>query len=171
MGEGAADVVEVPLRARDGTIRAYALIDAADAERVLAHRWCLGTDGYARRQVPFAGRRQTAWALHRFVMDIAPLDPRRVGHKDRDPLNCRRANLRVATTAQHAQNRSPAGDRDGSSRYRGVTWLKSRGKWRASACLRGHTYYLGEFVLEDDAGSAAAAFRAQHMPFSVEAAK
>lgn len=79
------------------------------------------------------------------------------------------AHLRVATGSENQQNRSAAGDVDGSSVYRGVHWRRREGKWRAQAKLGGKCYYLGEFHDEVAAARAAAEFRAEHMPFSQEA--
>lgn len=45
--------------------------------------------------------------------------------------------------------------RDGStSKYKGVTWVKSRGKWRALISINGRQQFLGEFTNELDAAQA-----------------
>lgn len=103
--------------------------------------------------------------LHRVIMGLAPEDPRKVDHVSGDTLDNRRANLRLATTAQNAQNQ---GSRGGSSRHRGVTWDRARGKWLASAMLDGKRTTIGRFVTEDEAAEAASAWRAEHMPFSAD---
>lgn len=51
-----------------------------------------------------------------------------------------------------------------------VTWDKSRGKWMATAMLDGRRTTIGRFDTEDQAAAAVAAWRAEHMPFSAEAA-
>ena len=43
--------------------------------------------------------------LHRFVLDAGPGDL--IDHKNGNGLDCRRENLREATTAQNAQNQRP----------------------------------------------------------------
>jgi hypothetical protein len=105
--------------------------------------------------------------LHRVIVGLAPDDPRRVDHFNGDSMDNRRSNLRIVTTAQNAQNQ---GSRGGSSQYRGVSWDRSRGKWVASGMLDGRRTSIGRFDDEHVAGAAAAAWRAQHMPFSEEAA-
>jgi hypothetical protein len=154
----------LPLGDNTGQIIAYAVVDAGDFDRFNAHRWCI-----SNRRWGLVGRRtQGRWCyLHREVMGLERDDPRRVDHINRDTLDNRRANLRLATTAQNAQNQ---GSRGGSSRYRGVTWDKAREKWMASAMLGGKRHTIGRFDSEDEAGAAAAAWRARHMPFSAEAA-
>lgn len=93
-------------------------------------------------------------------------DSRRVDHINGDTFDNRRSNLIVVTNAGNAQNQ---GSRGGSSRYRGVTWDRARRKWMASAQLNGRKVTIGRFETEDQAGGAAAAWRAVHMPHSVEA--
>jgi hypothetical protein len=163
---GMEEAIEVPLRRRDGTIRAVALIDAADAERVLAHRWCLDGAGYATRNVQLPNGKRTMLLLHRFLLGLEHGDPREVDHENRNPLDCRRSNLRIATTALNGQNRSAAGNRGSSSRYRGVTWDKRTGRWKAIVCMGARTHNLGRFDDEAEAARVAADFRAQHMPFA-----
>lgn len=161
--------VEVPLCARDGSVRAIALIDAEDAERVLAYRWCLHPRGYAQRGVMRGGVRRTV-LLHRQIMGLGYGDRREVDHVNRNPLDCRRANLRLATRAENMQNQSSAGNRGAtSSRHRGVTFRKDCARWQARAQVGKVPRYLGLFASEDEAAAAVAAWRAEHMPFSAEA--
>ena len=46
-----------------------------------------------------------------------------------------------------------------SSEHKGVCWIKSRKKWRASTWANGKTVYLGLYVDEDDAARAVADFQ------------
>src|SRR4051794_37235481 len=48
-------VIRVPLRARDGSVRAWALLDEQDAH-LAEQRWCLDGDGYAVRTVHRPGQ-------------------------------------------------------------------------------------------------------------------
>ena len=45
-----APIVLIPLRARDGGVRAFAIVDAADADFVDQWRWRLNANGYASFQ-------------------------------------------------------------------------------------------------------------------------
>lgn len=103
----------IPLRARDGSIRDYAMVDDADVW-ALEYRWHL-SNGYARRTGPADGTRDPSGKLKRRDIALHVEILERMGHAkdaydvgdhiDRDPLNCRRSNLRPATFAQNAQNR------------------------------------------------------------------
>jgi hypothetical protein len=161
-------VIHVPLANRTRQIVAYALIDAQDAP-LAEHRWYLDAGHAARGGKPYARRtvRQKGIYLHREVLALDPDDPRKGDHINGDTLDCRKANLRIVTVAENAQNQ---GSRGGSSEHRGVTWDKARGLWMATAMLNGKRTTIGRFVTEGEAAKAAAAWRAEHMPFSGEAA-
>jgi hypothetical protein len=74
-----------------------------------------------------------------------------VDHIDRNPLNNRPCNLREATRSQNQYN---SGDRAGTSRFRGVSWDKARGKWTAGIKENGTRRALGRFDNEEDAARA-----------------
>lgn len=157
--------VHIPLRARNGTVRAFALIDAADAPFVNQWRWCLGKRGYAVRGERNDGQRRTPY-LHREILGLGGGDMRVVDHINRDKLDCRRANMRVITRAGNAQN---LGSKPGSSSVaRGVTWDPITRKWRAEIRVGGRRHRLGRFVTEADAAEAARSARAKLMPYAVD---
>jgi hypothetical protein len=153
---------EIPLWAVDGSVKAVALVDRGDHERLSAHRWHLISTGYA-------ARRTTAGTvlMHRELLGLTVDSSLEADHINRDKLDNRRANLRVATRSQNAQNTQAR--RGGTSRHRGVCWDKRDRVWRAQAQLNGRNVYIGGFKSEADAADAASAWRAQHMPFSEDA--
>jgi hypothetical protein len=158
--------MEIKLLGRDGAVRAVAVVDDADAGLVGDRRWFLHSQGYACANVVRPDGRKAIVLLHRVLLGLNPGDGREVDHRDGDPLNCRRSNLRIASRSQNMQN--VCSYRGGSSRYRGVSWHKGAGKWMASATLNRKAHYLGLFEHEAEAAEAARVFRAEHMPFSLE---
>lgn len=74
-----------------------------------------------------------------------------VDHIDHDRANNDPCNLREATRAQNCQNASPRG---GSSKFLGVSWDKSRGKWLAGIRIEGRRVVLGRFETEREAAEA-----------------
>jgi hypothetical protein len=163
-GELAHAARGIPLHARDGSIRAFAMVDADLHPALARHRWSLHPHGYVLRYV--GGRKnRRCERLHRRVLSLGDGDSRQVDHRNRNKLDNRRANLRTATNAENRQNQ---GSQAGSSRYRGVTWDKSREEWMAQAQLAGKHFHLGRFRSEKRAAEAAAAFRRQHMPFAID---
>lgn len=155
----------VPLRARDGSIRAHALIDAADAEWAAQWRWSLDSDGYAvRAEYAGPGKYLPLLRLHRELLGLTGDASVDVDHWDGDPLNNRRTNLRVLPKGGNAQNRKS--NSGSSSRHRGVSW--ARNGWRVDVYANGKSHYLGCYASEEEAAEVARAARLIHMPFAVD---
>lgn len=152
----------LPLRDQFGRVHSHAIVDTEDYLKVASHRWHL-----TGRKIPGHVARHGADGrrvyLHHEVMGSREL----LDHVNRNRLDNRKDNLRPATTAQNAQNQDSRG---GRSKYRGVVWDKPREMWRAQVMIDGKYHNLGRFHDEDEAGQAAADFRARHMPFSEDAA-
>ena len=153
---------QIPLMSREGHIVAFTKVDDDDYGRVSQHVWRLhrAGRGYAHR---YSGNSHIF--LHREIMGISVGRVPEVDHIDGDGLNNQRGNLRLVSHSQNHQNRRAT--RVGTSRYRGVA--VSRDRWRAFGKLNGVKYHLGMFHSEDEAGTVAAKWRAEHMPFSLEA--
>lgn len=161
-----ADVSEclVPLHARDGSVRAYAIVDAADADWVNQWRWFMKNEGYARRSAPRNGGNQHAIYLHRELLGLVRGDGLQGDHMDRNRLNCKRSNLRIA---MHGQNQQNCSSKDGAtSIYRGVYWDKDKRKWRAQVSIKNRTENIGRFSDELDAAKAALDARRRLMPYA-----
>lgn len=155
----------IPLRAADRkTVRAYALVDAADAPMVNQWRWSLHKRGYAVRHQMIDGV-QRAILLHRQILGLEYGDRNDGDHKNRDRLDCRRENLRP--TPRHG-NRQNVPSRGGASAYRGVSWDKQRGRWTAYAHVAGKKHNFGYFEVETDAAAAALAARQRLMPYALD---
>lgn len=123
----------IPLRGKDGVVRAYALVDAEDRERVeTAGSWFLHSAGYAyRHEGPARARR--AVLMHRFVLGLGVSSPganEQVDHVNRDRLDNRRENLRVVSRSENQHNRVEDPDR-------GVSLHRQSGRWRASVTVGG----------------------------------
>ena len=136
MSEPVTDgAVSVPL-----TPTGVALIDAADAERILGYRWHLHPHGYAvrsRRTEDGPGPSQIY--MHRVILDAPTGVP--VGRRNELRLDNRRANLRLATLSQ---SRADARLRsDNTSGYRGVTGSRRDGRWQAQIQVAGKRHFLG----------------------------
>lgn len=158
----------IPLQRKDGSISAYAIIDAADLEWLSQWTWSQHK-GYAKRNQSRDGISCVIY-MHREILGLKYGDPRHGEHKNRIPLDCRRENLRIAERGQRDNQQNRASLRGSSSQYRGVWWDAERCKWHAQVKLDGKRHDLGRFDSEADAGAAASAFRRQHMPFSEDAA-
>lgn len=152
-------MIRIPLRRRDGTVHAYALVDDQDAH-LLDTRWSMRNEGgYVQ-----GSRGGQKVSLHRTVLGLGPGDPE-VDHRNRDRLDCRRENLIVGT---HAANMQNVIARPGSSsRFRGVGWDKVNRKWQAYITLNGRMRKLGYRRDEVEAALLADAARRELMPFAL----
>jgi hypothetical protein len=156
-----ADYCRIPLVRRDDTVRAFAIVDPEDYDTLAGNRWHLSAQGYARRAVP-GGR--SVVAMHREILGLGRGDPRQGDHMNRDRLDNRRSNLRIATAGQNGQNR--AAERGSVSRFRGVSLFKRTGRWHAQTKVHGRRVHIGYFGDEVEAARAVEAYRLKHMPFA-----
>lgn len=151
--------VEIPLRARDGSIKAMTKVSLEDADYLNRHRWKLTAKGYAQREM-YDGTQWRSVRMHRAIMDLPIGDPRQVDHINRDKLDNRRENLRIVTSAEQRQN-VPA--RGGSSPYRGV-FRHSDGNWWGRV---GETY-VGYYADERECAAAVLDARRRLYPIATD---
>jgi hypothetical protein len=133
-------MVRIPL-ANGGT----ALVDDEDLERVQWFAWRRDQKGYV---IAYMGHRYVF--LHRHLLD-APTGVE-VDHKDGDPLNNTRENIRLATRSQNEANKASG---RGKSRFKGVS-LRDRGRrrWVAYIHLDRRWRGLGSYFTEEEAARA-----------------
>lgn len=140
-----------------------AVIDAIDGD-LCAFAWNLSTRKryeYFYAQAYIHPRNQLMHCIIFERMIGRPLQKGElVDHIDRDGLNNRRSNLRLATTSQNMQNRPR--QKNNSSGYKGVTFHKKRGEWRAKISVNGVTNNLGIFSSPEAAARAYDAAAREH---------
>lgn len=134
----------------------WTLIDADDLPRVAPFRWYAVRDDdrwFAKRGVnlgPMEGRRICSIYLHHVILAVPP--GTWVTHLNRDTLDNRKANLRIITRHE-AQGRRRL-SRNNTSGYRGVSYHKATGKWRANIRKAGMKQSLGYFATPEEAARA-----------------
>ena len=95
---------------------------------------------------------KTIYKAHRLAYYMYHgIDPRNneIDHKDRNGLNNKINNLRLATRSDNCKNRSMAGNN--TSGVTGVYWHKRSGKWGAQIKWNGKQKHIGYFVNKEDA--------------------
>lgn len=119
-----------------------ALVDDRDYEWLSQWRWYFdphhsGIDGYAVRKCH--GRKI------RMHLEIAKRMrcEGRVDHRNRNKLDNRRHNLRLASASQDGANRVRRQKK--TSRFRGVSWYKQTGRWHAQITVKQKVQHLGYF--------------------------
>lgn len=121
------------------------LVDDADFEALNAYTWCLDGKGYARRAEPIRPQnpKQRIVYMHRQILCLVPGDGKQVDHINGNPLDNRRANLRVCTQTENKRNRGA--QINNNSGFKGVSFHKQRRKWAAQVTADGKQKYLGLF--------------------------
>ena len=140
---------EIPLNGKKANGRTV-LVDNEDYELVSGYNWAIY---YNKTAGPYAfgapkgsGRGAKRILMHTLITGYPQTD-----HINHDGLDNQRHNLRPATHAQNQWNQLPQG---GSSRFRGVCWVKRDNKWQATMQVNKKRYYLGEYDSEEDAARA-----------------
>lgn len=113
------------------------IIDKKD-EFVTKYKWYF--DGrYAARNATVAETKKGIRCkvyLHRQILNFPKF---KVDHKDRDKLNNRRNNFRVANRNENAANTSKRNIKS-TSKYKGVSFSKEKNKWNAQIMCQGASF-------------------------------
>jgi hypothetical protein len=142
------NVVRIPVSGG----KAFAIIDAEDAERVLAIKWCFNRIVNGKLYVHYRRPKKDGGKLlklHRFIMGVSDRSLC-VDHINGDPLDNRKCNLRVCKQGENMRNYRNAW---GKEAIRGIRKTPS-GKFRARIKLNGKSYEIGTFDTERDASVA-----------------
>jgi len=104
---------------------------------------------YAVTSVGLDGGGRKTIRMHRFILGLK--EGELVDHINRDGLDNRRENLRVASHSQNMRNRRLLDGK--SSKYRGVVLVRD-GVWVATIGEDGKSIHLGSFTSEEEAAKA-----------------
>jgi len=141
------DYCKIPL-----TQGRFTKVDPDDYPWLAQFRWHRKTNPnatYAVRTITIAGKSKRIF-MHRLIMSTpAHLVCDHVNH---DGLDNRKANLRNCTIRQNNANSRSA--RGASSKYKGVSWNRTRKKWAAYVKKDNKQLYLGLFENEIAAAKA-----------------
>ncbi len=111
---------------------------------------CFGKT-YAIRFVDTLKKGAVMVSMHREIMNHPKGSL--VDHRNTDPLDNRRSNLRLATHSQNMSNRKKMKIKT-SSQYIGVSFEKSRGLWVTTIRNNNKSIWLGRFDSEIEAARA-----------------
>lgn len=135
------NITTVDLYGNRGELKGQAIIDTEDKEIVSKHKWGCTPDGYVKSSAQ-------RLLLHRLVMNCTD-KYLQVDHINGNPLDNRKANLRLVTNQQNQFNSKNTGS--GNNSRKGVSFRKDRNKWRAYIMLNGKQIALGSFDTEAEA--------------------
>lgn len=138
---------EIPL-----TRGLVAIVDDEDYEWLSQWKWCADTPSRARS---YARRRERARApaiyMHRII--VGAERGQFVDHINGNPLDNRRANLRLCSRAENNRNQTRLTPGK-SSAYKGVCWDKREGRWKSCITLGEKHRHIGYFATEVEAARA-----------------
>lgn len=139
-----------------------AIVDAADYEWLSQWKWSASQNEwgcYAKRAEMVNGKMQTV-SMHRLIMGVVDDGSHDVDHIDRNGLNNRRSNLRLATRSQNMANMGRP--KRNTSGFKGVGWHRERSKWQAYIRVHGKLIHLGRFAEKEQAAEAYAVAASKH---------
>lgn len=131
-----------------------AICDGADISLVNGSNWCYTSDlrrrtGYAITNV--LDNVPSKRRMHRVIMGVT--DPKiEVDHIDGDGCNNRRANLRLCSKFQNAQNRKL--NRSSLTGRKGVSYHRPLKKYRTQIQVGGVAKHVGYFTTKEEAARA-----------------
>lgn len=153
-------MIEIPL-----TQGQIAIVDDEDADLAKVKWYALLMSKGTSHEAYVAGRSvtlsyqpggQKTECLARVVMMRAHQRPltssQLVNHINRNRLDCRRSNLRIATRAEAA--RYQCVHATNGSDYKGVSWDTQARRWRAQIRVSGKSHHLGYFDTRAEAARA-----------------
>ena len=129
-----------------------AIIDATDVPLVDAWNWTtiVGRSNVYGFRNYWKDKIKRRVYLHRAI--VGELDGFQVDHINRNGLDNRRVNLRLATRSQNQHNRVASSNN--TSGFKGVTWHNGAQKWQAQIAFSGRNKYLGRYDTVEDAHAA-----------------
>ena len=138
---------EIPLHNRKGDVVGLALVDDDMYDFLMQWSWHKSVNGY-----PTRSGRPPMHSIRMHNVILPPPPGYRVDHRNRNPLDNQKANLRFATVEQNIQNQGPR--KVSSSTFKGVHWHRSTNKWVTRIRANGQSHHIGLYVSEVDAAHA-----------------
>jgi len=132
-----------------------ALVDDTDFMWLSRWKWHAHKDHenfYACRRVLSSLGVNEHLSMHRQILGLEFGDSRQGDHKNHNTLDNRRENIRIATLTQNRGNQKIRSG--GTSKYKGVCWVKQRKKWHAQLAIKSKSKSLGFFMSERTAAFA-----------------
>jgi hypothetical protein len=119
-------------------------------ERILKPK--LNRSGYHQVNLCSEGKKKMM-SIHRLVIEtFHGKSDLQVNHKNFDKTDNRLSNLEYVTQRENSHHYHQ--QKQSSSRFMGVSWQKSTGKWASRIHHKGNLFYLGSFASEPDAAFA-----------------
>jgi hypothetical protein len=122
-----------------------ALVDDEDFEYLNQWKWYALKHPhgyYAIRNITSGLNQQKKIFMHRFIMGVS-LHKDKVDHIFGNTLDNRRSHLRVCTNSENTRNQVKSRDEVLSSKYKGLSYLKNKGRYVVRITIEDKVIYLG----------------------------
>lgn len=120
------------------------IVDVEEFEQLSVFKWCVfrGNGGFYAGRVQVIDGKKKFFSMHRIIMNVSDRSIC-IDHINHNTLDNRKANLRVVTHHQNLMNKKlSVSNRTG---YKGVSFCKADGKFKAGIKCSGISTYLGSF--------------------------
>lgn len=140
---------EIPL-----TQGKFTVVDDEDYEWLMQWKWFAVKAGktYYARRASYKNGRLSPIPMHREILGLLYGDGTLGDHRNRNGLDNRRNNLRVASAQLNCYNKGM--QKNNTSGFRGVTWDKRSEQWLAQIRVDRKTKGLGYYPIKKDAAIA-----------------
>lgn len=134
----------------NGVVVFNATVDDECFDNIKIFKWGTHKGGYVRRTFRDKDSGKIMFEyLHRNIMGCSKGDNKYVDHINHNRLDNRKINLRICSQFQNCANSFKRKGRH----FKGVYKIKDN-KWNAMITFKGHTIFLGTYLLEKDAALA-----------------
>jgi hypothetical protein len=117
------------------------IIDLDDIDKVKNLKWSIDSKGYPITTI----NKTEKVRLHRYILGLQEDLP--VDHINKNRLDNRKINLRLATNSDNNANKSM--QKNNTSGFTGVTWDKNQNKWMVVVQYYKESYNLGHYKDKD----------------------
>lgn len=134
------------------------LVDDADYDWLNQYLWAANNSGYIYNDfyktqlcdAPFS----PIFRMSRLILGLESGDKRETDHKNHDPSDNRRCNIRICTRRQNNMNQRKRSNFNKASSFKGVFRSKRSKRWYSRIKLNGKYKHLGSFSKEKYAAQA-----------------
>lgn len=125
----------------------FALVDDEDFELCSSKSWHMSMKMRPKASYKIGDRWKNV-SMHRLILNFP--EGKQIDHKDGNPLNNQKSNLRTCSNTQNQYHRKPKK----GCKYKGIYQVKGKGKWLSHIMFNNKMKHLGTFESDKDAARA-----------------
>lgn len=126
----------------------FFMADEDDYEILSSLEW-REREGYPICCSSGSGSEYETQSAHRIVMKLTPQDKEEIDHKNRNRMDLRKSNLRIANRSDNMSNRSKFKRKDVTSKFKGVCSLKGKDYYQVRIQYNKKPITIGHYYSEN----------------------